>query len=605
MSDNLRNKQPLKPEDLYRFIENARSSFQSYKQSAASAAANAYLLWRDTQASGATKEGSQWLQEEIRKRNEQIKKNNDQVKSEKKYVEEYRTGKLSKDELVNQTGKTKEDKEEIAAEKKRLDSLSKLDEKYWESLRLVPIERRDGASIFTEIVKYVFEFDRPNHASMVNRFCLGLEWIHTKFKNEVVDNIEAIVSAIEENGGFEVVIEDQRLVRNKNDAESQDREIIANRNYNDTKGALKGANPLASVDLEARHEQDGLVIMVARYEGGKAHVVAELPAGEGEFKRLISRYENPELLPVSDTTEYIARIMELGGLVSDGEGSSVDKDSDKDAGKTERLILTNIQNAKPQLLISATNADSAVIIKSQPKEGLDLGITEEPLFLNTKLRKELEKKTASYERRRLIEFSVEHQPTQKDGKTPSEASMAWVGCNEALKAAGRSSATQKFYWYPITKLVSRPLEPNHFEPSVRFTLKREDVRTVYRGPLKAWEESKDSAKTSKLISFKNEGESLHVTINEGGSVTVGIDQAQGPNTLVRFRPREFANLFSMLSRQHGSDYQFELDDTGLLMVAWEDKFATYQVYLPTATKDGRLESRRVAPMRLSLPLAAE
>ena len=61
----------------------------------------------------------------------------------------------------------------------------------------------------------------------------------------------------------------------------------------------------------------------------------------------------------------------------------------------------------------------------------------------------------------------------------------------------------------------------------------------------------------------------------------------------------------MLSRQHGSDYRFEIDDTGLLMVAWADQYAAYQVYLPTATKDGRMESRRVAPMRIALPQAAE
>jgi hypothetical protein len=61
----------------------------------------------------------------------------------------------------------------------------------------------------------------------------------------------------------------------------------------------------------------------------------------------------------------------------------------------------------------------------------------------------------------------------------------------------------------------------------------------------------------------------------------------------------------MLAYQHGAEYRFEVDDTGLLMVSWEDKFASYQVYLPTATKDGRLESRRVAPMRISLPMAAE
>jgi hypothetical protein len=598
-TENEKTKQPLNPDDLSQFIANARSSFQSYRQSAASAAGNVYLLWRDTQAHGAPREGRDWIAEVIEKRNDEIKKNNESVKSDKKYVDDYKNGKLSKDELVNQVGKNKEEKDLIAAEKKRLDDLVKKDDKYWDGLKLVPIEKRDGASKFTEVVKYVFEFDKPSHASMVNRFCLALEWIDQRFKGQIVSNVDEIISEFEQAGGFEVAVEDQRLIKNNDNTLSEDREIIAKRNYDDTRAALKGASPLGSVGLEARHEQDGLVLMIARYEGGNAHIVVELPAGEGEFKRLISRYENPNLLPVSDTTEFISRVMELGSLVSEGEGSS------EDGVKTERLVLTNMKDGKPELMVSASNADSAAIVKVQPKEMIDLGITEDQLYLKTSWRKELEKNISSYEKRRLIDFTYDLQPKDKTGKKDVDASMAWASCNGALKDAGRSSATQQYYWYPITKLESRPLEPKYFEPSVRFVLKSDDLRTIYRGPLKAWEESKDSAKTSKMVTLKNEGESLHVTIKEGGSVTVGTEKAEGPVTVVRFRPRDLANLFSMLSHQHGSDYHFEIDDAGLLMVAWEDKFASYQVYLPTATKDGRLESRKVAPMRISLPMAAE
>lgn len=589
----------MSPDDLNQFIQNARASFQAYRQSAASAAGNVYLLWRDTQAGGATREGRDWFAEVIGKRNEEIKKHNESVKAEKKYVDDYKNGKLSKDELVNQVGKNKEEKELIANERKRLDQLVKKNDKYWDDQKLVSIEKRFGASIFTEVVKYVFEFDKPGHASMVNRFCLGLEWIHARFGKIVVTDVSEIIAEIEQAGGFEVAVEDQRLVNNSDNTLSEDREIIAKRNYEDTKEALKKAQSLGAVPLEARHDQGGLVIMIARYTGGNAEVVAELPAGEGEFKRLISRYENPTMLPVSDTTEFISRLMEMGELVSEGEGSA------DDGGKTQRLILTNMKDGRGELIISANNADSAAIIKVQPKDGIDVGIGQEQLYLRPSDRKKLEQKVSTYERRRLIDFTYDLQPKGKDGKRDVDAAMAWASCNGALKDAGRSSANEQYYWYPISKLASRPLEPCHFEPGVKFSLKADEVRSVYRGPLKAWEESKDSAKTSKIVTLKNEGDSLHVTIKDGGSVTVTTELAQGPMTLVKFRPRELANLFSMLAHQHGSEYRFEIDETGLLMVGWEDRFAAYQVYLPTATKDGRLESRKVAPMRIALPQAAE
>ncbi|GLI94390.1 hypothetical protein [Methylocystis echinoides] len=384
---NSRNNQPLNPDDLNGFIENARSSLKTLKQSASIATANAYLLWLDTQAFSATKEGKEWIKKEIDARNADIKKHNEDVKKEKKYVTDYKNNNLSEDELVNQTGKTKEQKDEIAAEKKRLDALAKKDDKYWDSLKLVPIERREGASEFTEIVKFIFEYDKSAHAASVNRFCLALEWVHARFKGKTVEGIEDVVTVIDDACGFEIIVEEQRRNRNDDDQAQVDREIIAERNYADTKAALKGAEPLASLDIEPRFELDGLVIMVARYDGGKAHVVAELPAGDGEFKRLISRYENPELLPVSDTTEFIGRLMELGQLVSDGEGSG-DKDSKE---KTERVLLSDGKNGKPELVISACNADAALIVKARPKTEIDLGLTDEPLVMKERWRKPLER----------------------------------------------------------------------------------------------------------------------------------------------------------------------------------------------------------------------
>ena len=175
-NENVKTKHPLNPDDLVQFIQNARSSYRSYKENASFAAANAYLLWRDSEA--GTKEGREWFEKQVIEINETIKDHNEAVKKEKKFVADYKAGKLSQDEFVNQTGKNKEEKEAIAAEKKRLDALATKDDAYWSSQRRVLIEARVGTSIFTRLVKYVFEFDKPIHAAMVSRFCLALEWIH-------------------------------------------------------------------------------------------------------------------------------------------------------------------------------------------------------------------------------------------------------------------------------------------------------------------------------------------------------------------------------------------------------------------------------------------
>jgi hypothetical protein len=77
----------------------------------------------------------------------------------------------------------------------------------------VKIDAKEGASSFTEIVKYTFEFDRAIHSSSVYRFATALEWIKGQFKDEEINEIAEIVAAIEAAGGFEAILEEIRLNR--------------------------------------------------------------------------------------------------------------------------------------------------------------------------------------------------------------------------------------------------------------------------------------------------------------------------------------------------------------------------------------------------------
>ena len=65
-------------------------------------------------------------------------------------------------------------------------------------------------------------------------------------------------------------------------------------------------------------------------------------------------------------------------------------------------------------------------------------------------------------------------------------------------------------------------------------------------------------------------------------------------------------LVLALTLQQVAAVKLSGDSSGLLCVTWSDHLGYYSVYLPTATKDNKLEHRRVAPMRIDveLPLAA-
>ena len=602
---NSRNNRPLNPDDLIGLRTNARSSFQNYKESAASAAANAYMLFRDTQSDYATKEGKDWIENEIKVRNEEITEHNDKLKEDQKRVTDYKENKLPDTDFIFNDPKNAEEKKQIAAEKQRLDSLKAKDKAYWDRERLVKIEAKEGASQFTKIVKYTFEFDRAIHSTSVYRFTTALEWVHEKLSGEEINDVAEIVTAIDAAGGFEAILEEMRLKRSGDDSDQEDRKIIADRIYSDTKAALKEAKPLATIPLEARHSQDGLVLMVAKYEGGKAQVVAEIEAGDGEFKRLISRYEDPNLLPVAPTTEFVGRLLALGELVSEGENSSGNNKKDDDATKTQRLlILHKGKNGKLEFMISARFADAAVIVKAQPKSEIELGSPDAAIFMKSKTRRELEKKISTYERRRLIDMSSDMNPLRADGKA-AEASMSWIACNSALKEKNSKNASGQFYWYNLDGQDKKPLDTDHFEPRAFFSLSGEHIRSIYNEGLNPWEKLTDARKASKLVTIKNDADTIHVTVKDEKTVSVPVLKATGPTVAASFRPRELSNLFSLLTKQHGAEYAFALDEAGLLEVRWEDALSSYQVYLPTATSDARLQSRRVAPMRIDLPLAAE
>jgi hypothetical protein len=56
-------------------------------------------------------------------------------------------------------------------------------------------------------------------------------------------------------------------------------------------------------------------------------------------------------------------------------------------------------------------------------------------------------------------------------------------------------------------------------------------------------------------------------------------------------------LFQLLCDQHVTGYTLAGDEGGLLRLSWEDQNGFFDFYLPTLGSDGKLQSRRVAPMR--------
>ncbi len=142
--------------DLDNNVKSARHHYQLSKDSAAAAAAHAYLVWRWTSAADASENAKSWLAKEIKDVNAEIEK------------------------------------------------LRNADKSY----RL--IKARKDASDFTCVVKYTLEFHKESQSSNVARYSTVLQWIHLQFSNQSVYDADALKQAITDAGGFDAVIDVMR-----------------------------------------------------------------------------------------------------------------------------------------------------------------------------------------------------------------------------------------------------------------------------------------------------------------------------------------------------------------------------------------------------------
>ena len=68
-----------------------------------------------------------------------------------------------------------------------------------------------------------------------------------------------------------------------------------------------------------------------------------------------------------------------------------------------------------------------------------------------------------------------------------------------------------------------------------------------------------------------------------------------------FRLTDLQAFHTVLTQQKTTEFVLAADTGGLLVAYFSDELADYEVYLPTATADGkRLQNRRIEPMRFAV-----
>ena len=589
---NALSRQKATAEIISRNITKAQTSYAQSKDAAGIAAAHAYIVWVDTMSPRAHKDGRDWMDAQIAKRNNEITNHNNELKKLKKYAEQYKLGELASSNSFNGDAETKEEREQLAEDKATIIKAAAYTSQDWSALRKVPVDARDNSSMFTKIIKFVFEFEYASQASVVSRYAHVLDWIHAKFSDADIHDIAEITDAIKMAGGFEAALNEQRgkTVEQDNTCD-KDREAIAEAIAGQVKSVIKTAKAKASFDMEVMNAPEGLVLMLGRYADGKVEIVGEMPMTDAELNATVSKFNDDQLLPTNDRVEFVARVMSLGKLVDEGHDSDIPEDGMK-AGKKEKVqrALTCIPHAKSgvELMVSARFASASAIIKAVPyPDKFLLGAIKSPMMMPKEESQKLEKALLERSARRLLDLL----PDVTNGE------LSWTLENSALMGKDSDNAQQNFTMQSLAAEVHKPLNISAFDEMFDVEITKDELRGLYESCLKVWKGLPADKKAGKKATLQFIDGQMTYQFSGEPDYSCAVDATGSVAETMQFRPKDLELLVKILLEQPVKEFSIIGDTDGLLCITWADTLGEYSVYLPTATKEGKLETRRIVPLK--------
>lgn len=589
-------------DDFERMVAAANTSLHRSKESAMEAAAHCYIIWLGSRKGMA----QSWLQDAIEKKNDEIDKHNKAEKDAYDEARNYFAGKLEPDHIAVKKPKGDAERKQQEQRIAEFTAINKMTEKDRQKIRKVRIERREGASQFTEIVKYVFGFERSSDATLVSRYTLALDWVHKAFEGKPPSDHDVIVAAMREAGGFENVIDAQRAIANaKDDASSGIDPKKAMEAFLKDAGnvlSLKASKEaLASFKMEAATTSNNAVLLLGHYVGGQVHVIGEASLSKDDVERALRNYGDSAVLPSNRHIEAINRIFGVGAIVMEGEATNFIK-SGTTVGeklKTSRAVVLRNKDGHPQVVLSARHADASAVVYAIPKDMPELLPVDTSLYLRGESRRRLEKSMANPAERRLLEIRSNVEPKRSDGKA-AEADMAWVAEYRADVAKAGSSMIQQYWWYDLAGEERKPLDVDGFRPQLSVEIRMDDIGALVNGALKAWRDSQNGKKASVIMELAFKGTQMTLRRDGEDLEVIAIDPVSEAVAL-SFLVRDLNALFSKLAEQHTDRFRLSVDDGGMLSVAWSDEYCEYEVFQPSVTNDGRLQTKRLGLMRAAVP----
>ena len=170
---------------------------------------------------------------------------------------------------------------------------------------------------------------------------------------------------------------------------------------------------------------------------------------------------------------------------------------------------------------------------------------------------------------------------------------------------GQNNSERSYYWKEIEKVDPKPLDIDNFQPIFDGHVDNTDLSLIVDNILDPWTKDKSKDKNRYTVQFSVDKDKLRVSCGNYEPLVCSFKSERQVKGSVKLRPRELHQIFSRLRNWSTDKFRLRGDDGGLFQISWEDPIGNWDFSIPTLTSDGRFETRRIAPMRANLPIAAE
>lgn len=604
---------PPSREELKGFLESAYRASTRAKKSQAEAAGYAYIAFRAVRF-GKPKE---IFQADIALYEEHAKKKNEELKKRFKEADDYIKGTLRPENEVYKEAKTAEEKERQAQLIAKLKADAAMSNSDRRKLRYVSLDiSRSNSSRFMPIVRGALRAYHESQNWQVSQYCLALEWIEARFKDVPDLNVAMIKHAFSVAHGFEAcVLEQSKLKGEEQDDEKIQVVKAAIRAL--ARSKVEELDAVAEIDMPVLESKDGYFLALARVSDGKVKIIRDAECPEIDITSAVNRVGSGLALDVHPASEFLGRGVTVSEIIPEGQ-TIMAEDGENALGKTSRLISVRPgEDGAPELVFSVNLAEAGPVLIARPKDPNILGLLDAAAVIRTQERRKLEREVRDPGNRSLVTFTADLKPTTADGK-PAESIMSWNFVNEALVNADMmDKAVTKVYFSGLDNIGNKPLDVVDFKPQLTGSITGADIDSILklipkpRAASKNAEPDEDGAKTKsrveKFATFKFGDDQLVIIYGDADPLELACKTDRKGKVIVRLRTGDVWNICNELGELDCQNVEIAPDDRGLVRFGWTDTVGSYGYHQPTCGTDGRLQSRRVAPMRFDAPerLAAE